>query len=174
MKRIRGGKILGIAVVAGLLGSSLAGLIYATQSSPLQITIGPPAAAAELAKAEIPEPGRLYPTSERVINLADPGGRRYLKVQVAVEFAKTPGETKDKGHHGSAESEAKKFRAAVEAASGPVIEDVVGAVLSARTAEELLTTAGKTAVKGELRTKLQEALPKETIKNVYFMQFVIQ
>ena len=52
--------------------------------------------------------------------------------------------------------------------------DIVIAVISARTSEELMTMKGKETVKNEIMEKINERLKDGRVKNVYFTNFIVQ
>ncbi|MDW8059397.1 MAG: flagellar basal body-associated FliL family protein [Thermomicrobium sp.] len=116
---------------------------------------------------------------ERIVNLADPGGYRYLKAEVVVEVA-VDQKTYEKltaggggGGHGGGGSSTDPLRAELEHV-WPKIQDTLTMVLSSKTAEELSTLEGKEQLKAELAEKLQPAFGDYHITHVYLTQFVIQ
>lgn len=117
---------------------------------------------------------------ERVVNLADPGGYRYLKVEVVVEVA-VDQKTYERlsagggggGGHGSGGSGTDPLRAELDH-SWPKIQDTLTMVLTSKTVDELSTPEGKERLKAELAGKLQPAFNEYQITEVYLIQFVIQ
>ncbi len=116
---------------------------------------------------------------ERVVNLADPGGYRYLKTEVVVEVA-VDAKTYEQltaasggGGHGGGGSSGDPLRAALEH-SWPKIQDTLTMVLTSKTVEDLSTPEGKEQLKAELKEKLQPAFGDYHITEVYLTQFVIQ
>jgi flagellar FliL protein len=110
--------------------------------------------------------GPTYLMKDRIVNLADPGGRRYLRFSTAIEFAPLVTGGKLDGE--------KEFQAAIRRL-GPAVEDAVVTVLSARTFDEVRTTEGKEQSKREIRARAQVGLGGAlTVTNVYFTEFVVQ
>ncbi len=115
---------------------------------------------------------------ERVVNLADPGGYRYLKAEVVVEVA-VDQKTYQRltasggGGHGGGGSSTDPLRAELDH-SWPKIQDTLTMVLTSKTVDELATPEGKERLKAELAEKLQPAFGEYQITAVYLTQFVIQ
>ena len=117
--------------------------------------------------------GIMFPLGQRIVNLADPGGYRYLRVDItleflpeSVEFYRLPPEQRE-------EEEAKIKEDLMK--QKPVIDDVVISVLSSKTFAEVFTLEGKQQLKEELKEKLNEALAGEHyVGAVYFTDFVVQ
>jgi flagellar FliL protein len=116
---------------------------------------------------------------ERIVNLADPGGYRYLKTEIVVEVA-IDQKTYERltaagggGGHGGGGGSTDPLRAELEH-SWPKIQDTLTMVLTSKTVDELATPEGKEHLKDELREKLQPAFGDYKITEVYLTQFVIQ
>ncbi len=141
----------------------------------LNITINQPS---ESSSAAQPEQHLTVSLGERVVNLADPGGYRYLKAEVVVEVA-VDQKTYEKlnagggGGHGGSSGNTDPLRAELEHV-WPKIQDTLTMVLTSKTAEELSTPEGKEQLKAELVEKLQPAFGDYHITEVYLTQFVIQ
>ncbi|TAK21370.1 MAG: flagellar basal body-associated FliL family protein [Chloroflexota bacterium] len=129
---------------------------------------------------------------DRIVNLADPGGRRYLRFTIAIEFAS----------HEEAKAVAEdwtpliSYRAARDSylpVTGgaskdpqkdfeihmkryvPAIEDAIGTVLSSKTYADLVSSEGKDAAKREIRDRVQSIVgDAEHVTNIYFTEFVVQ
>ena len=113
----------------------------------------------------------VYSTGERVLNLADPGAFRYLKIEVVLELASDVDPEKVKGDaYAKAEEELK----ATLAPKLPAIEDAITSVVTAKTVADISAPDGKEALKSELKARLAELLPGEEIKSIYFTQFIFQ
>jgi flagellar FliL protein len=107
-----------------------------------------------------------------VVNLAETGGRRYLKTSIAVEFvSKNPDWSKLAG-----EAKVKAEKAFEEEIAGkvPIIKDTLITVLSSKMVTDLSSLDAKTALKTELLTKLNARMGEEHITALYFTQFLIQ
>lgn len=132
------------------------------------------AAPAAKAKPEEQGPGPLYRMKDRVVNLSDQGGRRFLKVGMAVEVkAETADFYKLKGEARShAEEEISKELAPFE----PLMNDAITSVLTTKTFEEVASAAGKDKLKKELKEKLDPLFEKnhQHIVSIYFTEFIVQ
>lgn len=152
-----------------LISATTAVALYVFAPGPLQgLRSGQPASA-----QSTPEPERtiMFPTAERVVNLADTSPIRYVKVEVVLEL-----KVKDLPANLSGEAYKKKVEE-LKADLAPVlpkINDTINLVLASKHAEELLKPQGKEALKAELKDKLNTAMHEPEIINVYFNQFIIQ
>lgn len=88
-----------------------------------------------------------------VVNLADPSGRRYLKLTLDLEV-KGPGEPVQ--------------------ASMSKIRDALLLLLSSKTADELAGVEGKITLRKDIADRVNQALGKPVVLRVYFTDFVIQ
>ena len=111
--------------------------------------------------------GPTYDVKDRIVNLADAGGRRYLRYTASIEFAPvTP--------PAGAKDPATAFQAEVKPYSA-LIEDDVTTVLSSETSADLATPEGKDQAKKLIAERLRRDLAgRETVTNVYFTDFVMQ
>lgn len=119
----------------------------------------PPAidqAEAEKAKKEAENAvGEMFELAPFVVNLADPKGKRYLKLTITLEL-----ETAD------ILEKAEK--------SKPKMRDMVIMMLTSLTFEEVMTPEGKIRVRDELLERFNHVMRPSRIKNIYFTEFVIQ
>ena len=90
-----------------------------------------------------------------VVNLADPGGKRYLRVTIALEI-----DDQD------FVEEVKKIV--------PKMRDKVLLILPAKKFKDIQTSSGKDALRKEIIAQLNPLLNKCKITNLYFQEFVIQ
>lgn len=90
-----------------------------------------------------------------VVNLADPKGKRYLKVKIELELE-------------SKEAVDKATKAA------PKLRDMVIMMLTSLGFEEVMTPEGKIRVRDELLERFNEIMRPDHIKNIYFTEFVVQ
>jgi flagellar FliL protein len=190
MKRLLSKKLLLIVVpivLVGVLAGTAALMLPRLASMPLQIKIstgaaaeGTPAAGEhggeatptkEKAKAEYPTIP--YSTRERVVNLADKGGFRYLKIEVVLDIVVPHSKPGDKLPKGEAMKELMKEIEAEMSMVKPRLEDAINATLTSKTADELMTVEGKQRLRDELRAKL-DRLSETPVVAVYFTQFIIQ
>jgi flagellar basal body-associated protein FliL len=141
--------------------------------------------------------GPTYVIKDRIVNLADPGGRRYLRYSVAIEFeahteaALVPIAPEREGGFqlvayvpdddasyqpvtSGGKDPDKEFQAAIKKYV-PAIEDVVTTVLSSKTYDEVRSVEGKDAAKREIKDRVQRVLGDDQhVTNVYFTDFVVQ
>jgi len=90
-----------------------------------------------------------------VVNLADPGGKRYLRVSIALEL-----DDQD------FVEEAKK--------KTPQMRDRILMILPAKKFKDIRTSSGKDSLRKEMIAQLNPLLDKCKITNLYFQEFVIQ
>ncbi|MBF0343011.1 MAG: flagellar basal body-associated FliL family protein [Nitrospirae bacterium] len=88
-----------------------------------------------------------------VVNLVDAG--RYMKLTVQVELASKLDEPSIKDRM-------------------PQLRDAIILLLSSKSYEAISGSDGKLQLKEEMLARLNEAIGKDTIKHVYFMDFVVQ
>lgn len=162
-----------ILVIVGLVLVGGGGLFGASFFFGAPFPLGPKAAAGEHAQAsEAALAGVPYPMRERIVNLAEAGVLRYLKVSIVLDVfdPEHPHGLSPSENHKSAKPELPKD---VRNKAAP-IEDTVTAVLSARTAGELMAADGKARLKEDLKRSLNALLGGERILAVYFTDFIIQ
>ncbi len=99
---------------------------------------------------------------EFLVNLADPGDPRYLKVNLVVEIE--DGGKKKAGGHGEGAGDPEEAKA----------KDAVICALSKHRMNDLLTDQGKDLLKSELKSALTEALEETKVVSVYFTSFAMQ
>jgi flagellar FliL protein len=190
MKKLFSKKFLFIALPLILVaGLAAAGFFLLPRTLQIKISTGSPAeathpaaaedghgsgttGAGEAAKGDLPT--LPYATRERVVNLADKGGYRYLKVEVVLEVALPHSKPGDKLPKGEAAQELQKELEAELAPLKPKLEDAITTVLTSKTADELMTPEGKQRLRDELRAKLDRISTDHPIMGVYFTQFIIQ
>jgi len=150
---IAGGGLLALLLVGG-------GAAYFLLSSPAPDS---PEKASLLDKAKSLFPGgkkspdspatAIHKMEPFLVNLADPGQLRYLKVTLHVE---TPLK---------AEEYEKKL---------PQLRDSVLSILSSKLFKDILTSEGKNALREEIKGRMNQVLAEVKVQNVYFTEFVIQ
>lgn len=117
---------------------------------------GDAAQAAEAEKAKTEPAGKLVSLETFIVNLADPGGNRYLRVTMDLEVS-----------GGKAAEEEL-------AARTPHLRDAVLMILPTKRYADISTTEGKTAMREELTQALNGLLAKARVTRIYFKEFVIQ
>ena len=95
----------------------------------------------------------LIPLEPFILNLSDPG--RHLKVAIQLEL-----------------KEAKDEASVKERA--PKLRDLIIMLISSKTVEAVSSPEGKFQLKDEILLRANQAMEKETFKNIYFTDFVMQ
>jgi flagellar FliL protein len=125
----------------------------------------------EVPKAAAKPVGIQYQTKERIVNLADTGLMRYLKTTVVLEIAQPQLKKVPKGEAYKKAQEELALELKGEAAA---IDDLISAILSAKTSSQLLAPDGRKALKEEIKTKVNALLHEERVLDVYFTDFIVQ
>ncbi|RME66336.1 MAG: hypothetical protein D6790_00315 [Caldilineae bacterium] len=116
--------------------------------------------------------GIFYDTGQRIVNLADPGGYRYLRIQVVLEFLPDNADYYSlEGEKLTAEQE--RIRAEIDR-QRPLIDDVITNVLTSKTFDEVFTVEGKAQLRQELKEELNRTLRNRHVENVLITDFVVQ
>ena len=110
----------------------------------------------ERAEPEVEAVGPIYPLETIIVNLADTGGGRYLRVTMELELAAEEG----------AEEEVTKRLAQ--------IKDAMLTILPTKQFDQLTTVEGKNSLRDEIIGELNTVLGKELVKKIFFTEFVIQ
>lgn len=99
--------------------------------------------------------GPIHSLDTFIVNLADPGGGRYLRVTMNLEL-------KD-------EETVKLLVSRM-----PQIRNAVLMVLPTKKYEDIATVKGKTEMRDEVIEKMNDILNKGSVLNIYFTEFVVQ
>ena len=99
--------------------------------------------------------GPLYTLDTMIVNLADHGGKRYLRVTMALELS-------DPESMVTIESRL------------PQIRDAVLMILPTKTFDDVSTTDGKIALRNQIMEKINNLMTKGRVNNIYFTEFVVQ
>ncbi|WP_419663709.1 FliL: predicted flagellar basal body-associated protein [Desulfosarcina variabilis str. Montpellier] len=99
--------------------------------------------------------GPLYTLDTMIVNLADHGGKRYLRVTMALELS---------------DAEAQ---ATIESRL-PQIRDAILMILPTKNYDDVSTTEGKIALRTEVMEKINGLMTKGQVNNIYFTEFVVQ
>ena len=99
--------------------------------------------------------GPILPLDTFIVNLADKGGNRYLRVTMALEL-----ETNQ------LEDELNKRL--------PQVRDSILMILPTKRFEDISSAEGKTALRDQILEKINSILVLGKITNIYFKEFVIQ
>ncbi len=135
------------------------------------------------ANEEEVQKGIIVDLGDFILNLNDASQKKYLKVNVALELSRIPSdpsydkpeEPKKEGHGGGEAEDPMKIIEAEMAQYKPAIRDAVISNFSSKTADEVMTTAGKELVKEQITEDVNAifAGQREVIR-VSFGQFIIQ
>ncbi|MEK7439840.1 MAG: flagellar basal body-associated FliL family protein, partial [Chloroflexota bacterium] len=133
-----------------------------------------PAAVKLAAPPAVPMPGEgmMYETGTKIVNLADPGGRRYLKISVVLEFA--PHDPAFYALLGEKKTEAIAEFAKEMASKKPIIDDLLNTLLASKTFDKVYTVEGKDALRQDIVLRINALLPQQKLMFVYFTEFVVQ
>ena len=99
--------------------------------------------------------GAIYALDTFIVNLADMGGNRYLRVTMDLELGNS-----------KLESEIVKRL--------PQIRDSVIMILPSKRFEDISSVDGKIALRNEIQETLNGFLAQGEITNIYFKEFVVQ
>ena len=139
----------------------------------------------EVVDEEEVQKGIIVDLGDFILNLNDHSQNKYLKVNVALELTRIPTdydftkppEKKEGGHgHGSSDEEDPMKMIEMEMAQyKPAIRDAVITNFSSKTADEVLTSAGKELVKEQIAEDVNAIFAGEReVIRVSFGQFIIQ
>lgn len=133
-----------------------------------------------------PGQGIMFDTGTKIVNLAEPSGRRYIRAAIVLEFAPddiayylTPVEPTSQpgGSEGktgtTAQTYTEKFKTELEERR-PLIDDTIITLLSSKSFESIYTAAGKEQLRKEIMTLLNARMPEYRIIFVYFTEFTVQ
>jgi len=102
-----------------------------------------------------PDVGPTFTLDPFVVNLNEPGGKRYLKSRIELEYVDD------------------KVRQELESRL-PQLRDVILMHLSSKALDDIQSVEGKIELKNALVTRINQVLKLGKIRNLYFTQFVIQ
>lgn len=127
------------------------------------------------------EEGYMLNTGAKIINLAEPGGRRYIRVTVVLEYVIPPdvaaanAKAAEAGGEGATVAEEMTAFEEEVTTMQPVVDDTIITLLSSKTYDQIYTSEGKEILRAELLEAINTKLEgKLEVKNVYFSEFVLQ
>lgn len=116
--------------------------------------------------------GIIYDMDTKVVNLAEPGGLRYLQTTIVLEFwPSIPNYFEMLPEERVLAEDA--FKAKIDDMR-PKIDDVVMTLLSSKTYDGISSMEGKQALKDELTEAINKIFGYDAVMNVYFTQFLVQ
>jgi flagellar FliL protein len=137
-----------------LIGGGLVGWLLLSAPSPDEA--GLEAISTEEAAGETEDAmAQTFPLETFVVNLNDPGGKRYLKTNIELEYVDEP----------LGEELTRRL---------PQLRDLILLLLSSKSLEEIQSVDGKISLRRELILRINQTLTSGKIRNLYFTQFVIQ
>ncbi len=97
----------------------------------------------------------MHPLDSFLVNLSDPGGKRYLKVSIELQLENllTLNELKEKNH---------------------AVRDSILTLLSVKVYDDVASATGKMSLKREILTQLNRFLSQGQVKEVFFTDFLVQ
>ncbi|WP_054031322.1 flagellar basal body-associated FliL family protein [Desulfatitalea tepidiphila] len=111
--------------------------------------------AEETPKEEEVTIGPIYKMETLIVNLADQGGKRYLRITMELEL--------------SAPEVMEEINNRM-----PQLRDAILMVLPSKQYSDIGSTEGKIALRDELIAKINGILKKGTVTTIYFTEFVVQ
>ncbi|MBM4423030.1 MAG: flagellar basal body-associated FliL family protein [Chloroflexi bacterium] len=143
------------------------------ESEPTPKPAGHAEAAPELPAAlPLPGEGLMFDTGTKIVNLADPGGRRYLKISIVLEYA--PHDAAFYTLVGEERTAEVTLFAEEMNSKKPIIDDLFNTLLSSKTYDEIYTVEGKELLRMDIVARVNALLPTEHLMYVYFTEFVVQ
>jgi flagellar FliL protein len=106
-------------------------------------------------KAQAAALGPLYSLDTFIVNLADAGRSRYLRVTMDLELANS--------------SDAGKLTERL-----PQIRDSILMILPAKQFDDIASMEGKMALRDEILAKLNSLFGNNVVTNIFFTEFVVQ
>ncbi len=155
--------LLLVIILLGAGGGAAYFFLFKKKPSPAQQAAVPqpvqPAAPA-MPAAGVGQPGAVVPQyfyklDTFIVNLADEGGSRYLKVTMTLALSNK-----------EVEKEIEKKL--------PVIRDAIITVISNKYYKDIATPAGKLALKREIMARVNILLTTGKVVDIYFTDFVVQ
>jgi flagellar protein FliL len=144
-------------IIIGILALCLAGGgLYVWKGGLLSKISGKKEASAQSqAGSEKSEIGSIYELEAFIVNLTGGAGNNYLKVKINLEL-----------NNAELKSEMDKRL--------PQFRDAILSLLSSKTYSEVKTLEGKSQMRAEIITMLNQYLKTGKITNVYFSDFIVQ
>ena len=99
--------------------------------------------------------GPIFPLDTFIVNLADKGGKRYLRITIDLELDSE-----------ELESEITKRL--------PQVRDSILTILPTKRFEDISSAKGKTALRDQMLERINGMLARGQITNIYFKEFVVQ
>ena len=156
--------LLAVVMAVGGLGGAGYWLVKSGR-----LSLGGAPAKVEAAE-KVEEKSRMVALDPLLVNLADEGGKAYVRVVMAVRVVDPP---PVKGAKEKPEEKPEKGKVVVNE-TDVLMRDAALGVLGRETGEALLAPDGKDKLKEKLRTALQASVPKVKVMEVLFTDFLVQ
>jgi flagellar basal body-associated protein FliL len=135
----------------------------------------------------MPGTGVLLDTGTKIVNLADPSGRTFIRTTIVLEFAPNSPEYFDDsvvqasgGGEGSSaatmthkEAYTTSFKEELTTRL-PVVNDIIITLLSTKKFDQIYTSEGKETLRQEIIQAINSRLHDYKVIQVYFTEFVVQ
>jgi flagellar FliL protein len=156
--------VTAVVIAMLLLGG---GMYYLAKSGRLAALLGTPATSVKTEQTA-PPPTHAIALEPVVVNLADEGGKTFLRIGITLRVldAELPKGEKPK------EENSKDTKSAGDAEAA--VRDTALEVLGRQTAEELLAADGKEHLKTELKAAIEKHNPDQKVTDVFFTEFLVQ
>ena len=142
------------------------GICWLVRSGRLPLPTGP--AAATKAEAAAPLATHAMVLEPLVVNLADAGGKAYLRVALTLRVV----DADDKKNAKAKEEKPKDGKSSGE--DEAAVRDTLLTVLGQDTADTLLAADGKEHAKAELKAALAEHASEIKVSDIFFTEFLVQ
>lgn len=119
-----------------------------------------------------PGQGYMMDTGTKIVNLAESGGKKFIRVTATLEFSYNKAEIEAMNEEEKA-AEMAKFTSDLNSKL-PVIDDVIVTILSTKDYQSVYTSEGKELLRQEIMQAVNERLPEYHVTYVYFKEFVMQ
>jgi len=119
-----------------------------------------------------PGEGLMETMSTKIINLADAGGTRYIRLTIVLEFQPLAPVVLATSSTNATDPNATLISEIT--ARMPVMDDVVINLVSTKTYDDLYTADGKEKLRQEIMDAINNKLPEFHVMAVYFTEFVVQ
>jgi len=149
--------IIGILAVLLLAGVAAVWYVFlAPQGSEVSSVVGRiKSVGASEKKASSNGQGHIYKMEPFLVNLMDPAQLRYLKITLHVES--------------NQEKPSEEYEKRL-----PQLRDAILIILSSKNYKDIMDSEGKTSLREEIKTKMNQLLVGLKIQNIYFTEFVVQ
>jgi flagellar basal body-associated protein FliL len=127
-----------------------------------------PTAAPEI----MPGGGIMVNTGTKIINLAEPNAKKFIRVTIVLEFS--PNDPKYASMTAEEKTTYTTTFTSELTTKMPVIDDAIITMLSTKTFDALYTAAGKEDLRTQLLARIAERLPEYKLLSLYFTEFVVE